>query len=662
MATAVARGLSTGRLLEPGSNNLIVFLAALAVALVGWASRYEPLAGLLDRALTTSADRTPAFLSTTAGRPAFQITLAVWLGIMQGFTESIYRLYHDPKPPWRHAFWLAPLAYAAIFGLAALGCALMPRPSTGRARFQLELWGLLTMGAFGLILIALPHVYGTAAFLLAAGLATQLARLSVAHAYVIGLVVRQSRWVVALALAAVATCAVGMDAVDARRVVAGRVEPPAGAPNVLLLVLDTVRARSMSVYGYERRTTPVLDDWSQRGVVFESAMSTAPWTLTSHAGMFTGLWGHELNTDRSGILDDRFPTLAEVLRAQGYATAGFVGNLVFTTRETGLARGFEHYEDFTLGAGEAISSTSLGSALVTNDWIRNAVGYHEVANRKRAGEINADFLDWLDGEDKDRPFFAFLNYFDAHEPYLPPARFANAFGTEPGGDRGPYAHHRNHAGHADWWKLSPDQVAHEQAQYDAAIGSLDHEIGRLFDALRARGLMDNTVVIITSDHGEHFGEHRIFTHGNNLYLPQLHVPLLIAGPGVQSSRRVAESVSLRNLPNTVLDLAGVTSPVRFPGASLVRFWRADGQPHRPEDAMLLSLFPSPGSELHPTPAAKGPMRSIIEGPYHYILSGDGGEELFNYRADPEELHNLLPTADDTSALARFRRMLETEEP
>ena len=124
--------------------------------------------------------------------------------------------------------------------------------------------------------------------------------------------------------------------------------PPANSPNVLLIVLDTVRADHLSLYGYERPTTPNLERLAKRGIRFDNARATAPWTLPSHASMFTGHWPHELGAKWMTPLRGNLPTLAEYLGAHGYATAGFVANVVYCSQETGLARGFTHYEDYVL--------------------------------------------------------------------------------------------------------------------------------------------------------------------------------------------------------------------------------------------------------------------------------------------------------------------------
>ena len=178
------------------------------------------------------------------------------------------------------------------------------------------------------------------------------------------------------------------------------------APNVLFIVLDTVRAESLSAYGYSRDTSPNLTKLAQRGVRFDQARSCAAWTLPSHASMFTGRWPYELSTHPDHPLDSTYPTLAEVLRDHGYATAGFVGNTYFCNRWFGLDRGFLHYEDVAVCLVEIIRSSDMGRALISNvaPSIFTRDRPYAYFNRKDAATVNHDMLSWLDGQPKGRPY------------------------------------------------------------------------------------------------------------------------------------------------------------------------------------------------------------------------------------------------------------------
>jgi arylsulfatase A-like enzyme len=375
--------------------------------------------------------------------------------------------------------------------------------------------------------------------------------------------------------------------------------------------------------------------------------------------MFTGHWAYETSADWTVALDSTFPTLAEVLRDHGYLTAGFAGNLAYVGRKSGLARGFIHYEDFKIGLWQGILSTALGRTLVEGDWLRNTIGHHELVNRKRAASINADFLRWLDRQ-QDRPFFAFINYYDAHEPYMPPRPYRDLFRAGIREPRGPYSHLPNQADRTDWWQMPAEQVADEVALYDGAIAYLDHEIDSLLGELEERGVLEDAVVIVTSDHGEHFGEQGLFKHGNNVYLPQLNVPLLILAPDAPESSVVDESVSLRDLPNTVLDLAGITAHSPFPGASLSRFWTGDSDAHALADTM--SIHVTGGFGQPATPLARGNLWSIIADPFQYIVNGDGGEELYDYRNDPDQQNNLMSRMEAAGLIAQLRAASAARKP
>jgi arylsulfatase A-like enzyme len=375
--------------------------------------------------------------------------------------------------------------------------------------------------------------------------------------------------------------------------------------------------------------------------------------------MFTGRWPHELAVDWHRPLDARFPTLAEVLRDRGYVTGGFAANLFYCTTEFGLDRGFLHYEDYPISPSQTLMSSSIGRALIAfslnEDFafsFRELVGYHEIPGRRNAADINDAFLRWQARQDPSRPFFAFLNYLDAHQPFLPPAPFDRMFrGDAPRGDP------------RHWWERQWTSAAiqAEVDAYDGAIAYLDAQIGRLLDELRRRGELDNTIVVITSDHGEHFGEHGFMRHGNTLYLEVLHVPLMIVYPSkIQSPIRVAEPVTLRDIPASVIDLTGDACPGCLPGRSLAEHWTARDPGAEP------GVAPSPlfsevskGVRLPARyPAARGDMQSLVADGLHFIVNGDGGEELYDLGIDRDETRNLVTIPGAVLNRDRMRLRLE----
>jgi arylsulfatase A-like enzyme len=398
-----------------------------------------------------------------------------------------------------------------------------------------------------------------------------------------------------------------------------------GLMNVLLIILDTVRAEDLSLYGYAVETTPALERFAQRGVVFENAFASAPWTLPSHAGMFTGYPAHQLSADYEAPLDDTRRTLAEALRDRGYATAGFAANLAYCAEWTGLNRGFVHYESHKPSFGYLVASSQFASRLVLS--LRRRLGSRDAGFvQVTAPEINDAFLTWLDDRG-DRPFFVFLNYLDAHDPYHASEPFLRRFAP------GALPSEELKWGRSNYSKAA---IRSFRASYNASIAYLDHHLEALFDDLARRNLLDNTLVIVTSDHGEHFGEHGLLQHANSLYLPLLRVPFLMFGPkGVERGLRVEEPVSLLDLPATIARITG--TPDKFPGSPLDRFW-TDAEDAR--SPILAELRPNRFSRPR-DPIQRGPMKSFIAGRFHYIRNGDGAEEVYDWRADPGELNNVI---------------------
>ena len=235
-------------------------------------------------------------------------------------------------------------------------------------------------------------------------------------------------------LVVLAALSSGRQAVREYRAVAGLPPPPPSARNVMLIVWDTVRAYNLSLYGYPRNTTPNLARWARKGVRYSLALAPAPWTYPSHSCFFTGQWPFQLNSQWKYTLDAPDPTLAEYLASRGYQTAGFAANTNCCSYETGLDRGFTHFEDYPLTPRSLLGRTVPGKldprehpAVAATSTTRSG----SASNPAMRSGINDAFLDWLRRRRPDRPFFAFLNYFDAHEPYMPPPGYAGRFGIRP---------------------------------------------------------------------------------------------------------------------------------------------------------------------------------------------------------------------------------------
>ncbi len=622
---------------------------------------HDTLTGLPEAIGTVKTSETASTLSGSDSPGVSIPRLTLWLALVAGLAElSVLEFWQHvlriPSDRSRQIVWMTPLSYIILLGIAStafgLAAHLWPRVATKRLR----VFAIAFLAAFGPTFLFYPKIAKLAVFILAAGIGTQITRFATAESAGFARLIRRSTpWLVGVVLLATATLN-SWEFVRGRqaRAAIGAAQP--GAPNILLLVLDTVRAWNLSVSGYARPTTPELERFARQAVRFDRAIATAPWTLPSHATMFTGRYPRELWADwEEPRLDPTPPTLAGVLRANGYVTGGFVANFGVTSYESGLDRGFVTYRDYRVSWAALLIYSSLGRYFAMSPDVRRLVGYYDWLDRKGAPEVNAEVLHWLNRE-KNRPFFAFVNYFDAHLPYLPPAPYDTIFGARRPPPRLRYW--MNGADIVDKSALTPGEAQIELNAYDGALRFLDGQVGALLDSLRSRRLLENTIVVVTSDHGEQFGEHGLYDHGNSLYLPLLHVPLLIAWAGhTPRDTNVAQPVSLRDLPATLIDLAGLSGAPSLPGTSLARFWDRRRFADTTSTSPLWSLVrpaPRPGGHY---PTAEGELRSLVWGDYHFIRNGDGAEELYDIARDPKETMNLALTARGDSVLPIMRNRL-----
>jgi arylsulfatase A-like enzyme len=541
----------------------------------------------------------------------------------------------------RDQFWMTPLGYLVIFlpptlALAALH-AVWPRHVT-LARAV----GVLTGATLFLTVLHFSRVSTWAWAIVALGVGLQVARLAARRAAQLA---RAARWVAATLLVGFVAAASVQEwrfrAAEGRAMAA---LPAAAdsAPNVLLLILDTVRAKSLSLNGARFATTPRLDVRAREGLVFDAAYSTSSWTLPAHASMFTGLYASHTEADWTSPLELEPVTLAEVLRAKGYATGGFVANMQATSYRTGLGRGFIRYEDLQRSWEEVVFTTSLAqtrsvaNALFTwreDGWLGGALrqlarlhlkieGNYFAHDQKNASEVARDFLRWQSTIGQ-RPFFAFLNLFDAHNPYRSPPEYREMF-------RGGVSNYD---------------------RYLAAIRYQDDQVDALLAELDRRGVLRNTLVVITSDHGELFGEHGLSGHGNALYRPLLHVPLVMLGPLHVPASRVKQPVSLRDLAATILDvarLANDTIAAKIPGRSLLQVARDSGARTISPVVAELSLGIRHDDR---DPNARAELKAVIDDTLHVILTSAGAVEAFALGSDSAR---ALDLSRDPSARERYR--------
>lgn len=562
------------------------------------------------------------------------LTLALIGGMIGGGLEVLARAYRVLvdglfESLTRQSLWSIPVV------LVALAIVLLTLVwAAGRVWRPLGRWGTLVGVAAGWaalspLLVFRERLHWAAVTLIATGIGVQLGRWA-SHRPA------NPRWlarVIAPLVTAVVVLGVsGAWLWERRHRVTPRApgaELAADAPNVLLLILDTVRASTLSLYGNPLPTTPFLEELAQRGVVFDWAIAPAPWTLPSHASMFTGRWPSELRADWRSALEQKQTTLAEVLAARGYRTGGFTANLQATSVETGLGQGFERYEDHPPQLDVLIRSTAIGFQLF-NRFIVWRLGQQQVG-RKPASVVRQSFLDWVGEGRGERPFFAFLNFFDAHIPYDPTPRFLGRFGPVTAHSRrlrgGPGSEGNRLARDSTW-------IVERGWRYAEAIATIDEEIRAIVAGLESRGLLHNTLIVVTADHGELFGQHGLFGHGHSLYIDEIRVPLIIVPPrGLSSGRRVKQPVSLRDLGRTITDLVGIEAS-QLGGASLRPVWESDSAVAPGPVISMVSGVPDRGSQA---PVARGNMAALLRGPWHYILNGDSTVELYHLQDDYREM-------------------------
>ncbi len=358
-------------------------------------------------------------------------------------------------------------------------------------------------------------------------------------------------------------------------------------PNVLLFTFDTTRADFIGCYGKDSARTPHLDRLAAEGFLFEHAYASNPVTQASHSTILTGVYPmvHGVRDNTFFHLPEERVTLAERLKAAGYATAAAVGGFPLTV-EFGTAQGFDFYDDDL----KAASSDFRGRPVQR----RFATWYDE----RPAGHVNDAILPWL-RERGGEPFFAWLHYWDPHEPHIAPAPYGQLFTHDP---------------------------------YQGEIAYADESLGALLRELDRLGELERTLIVMTSDHGEGRQEHREMTHAFLAYDTTIHVPLIFKVPGKGGASRIAERAGTVDIVPTVLDLVGLEVPADLQGRSLVPLMdggEGEGRNRRPYYSESMSPRLSHSS---------GELRAFFLGPWKYIFGPR--PELFHLDDDPRELDDL----------------------
>ena len=385
-------------------------------------------------------------------------------------------------------------------------------------------------------------------------------------------------------------------------------------PNVVLIVVDTLRADHLACYGYERDTSPRLDQLAAEGLRFERAFSQAPWTTPSVASLLTSLYPTEIGVgSECSVLADELTLLPEILARQGYRTGAVISH-TFCSERWNFDQGFDWFDQSNIAGHATVSSPGVTARAL-------------------------EFADWAGSA----PFFLWLHYFDPHFYYVEHPE--HAFGGSQG-YAGPIRTGLEFARLLEMRsELTAEDLAELRRLYDSEIAFTDGWIGELFDGLCARGLWERTLVIVTGDHGEEFGDHGDIGHARTLYQELVNVPLIVklprAAAGPPAGTSIAESVALLDVFPTVLELTGARWDGPLQGRSLLR-------------------ARDPARVLVSETARSGGVQSLVSGDYKLIRRLDGDlRALYHLGQDPRELRDL--TASHPREAERLGEALEAWE-
>ncbi len=456
----------------------------------------------------------------------------------------------------------------------------------------------------------------------------------------------------------------------------------ASRQNVVVVVMDTARARETVRSDHRDVALPALDRLAAEGTEYTRAFTSAPWTLPSHASLFTGTYSSKHGAHAGHKhLDDDLPTLAEAFRANGYETVA-VSNNTWISEEFGFARGFEtvyktwQYIQTDTDLGE-IARTKQGTEMIRalaarliegNPAINVANALYGQFFRKRnddgARRTNEWLQTWLTDRTRDDPFFLFVNYLEPHLEYRPPKDLAERFlpdGVTYGEamdvpqDAWGYI-----AGTVD---LTDREFEILRALYRAEIAYLDRRIGELRKCLEAADEFENTVFVVTSDHGENIGDHGLMDHQYCLYDTLLHVPLVIHGEGFEEGR-IADLVQLTDLAPTLLDSVGIDAPAMREGFQGQSF-HPESETEPRKHAIAEYMAPQPSMEALREQVGTLPddvarfdrsLRTIRTEEEKLIRGSDGAREFYEMQNDPEESTNLA--AETPGRVAALETVLE----
>ncbi len=417
-----------------------------------------------------------------------------------------------------------------------------------------------------------------------------------------------------------------------------RLSAPAEAPHVLLIVLDTLRADRLELMGYHRETFPWLEAFAREGAVFQRALAPAPWTVPSHASMFTGLYpsGHGAHHEHL-YLDETHMTLAEILQRHGWTTVALAAN-PWISKSTGLTQGFASEEPVWMASTGPIFSLAYRVA-----WHLGLL-VHDHCGRA----VTEAWLRWLEAWSGERPFFAFLNYVEPHIPYhqLPDDHLTTFAPDHVSRKEIIRASKAVMSAEANGLRVSAEEARMVNDLYDSAIRYQGALVMQAIEALRTRGVLDQTIVVVVSDHGDLLGEHDMFNHNRSLSEYLLSVPLVIRYPSrVPADLRIETPVTIAALLPTVLDLVGLPPPDNIHTRSFAPLFGGDVAASR--SPLFAEQYKDPGDLVTPAFKPRNPFdrlgvryRSLEEDGWKLIVDSEGFSWLFRPEEDPPESRDL----------------------
>jgi arylsulfatase A-like enzyme len=416
--------------------------------------------------------------------------------------------------------------------------------------------------------------------------------------------------------------------------------PPPTLPNILLIVVDTLRGDRLGVNGNPRGLTPFLDQLGARGTVFANAYAPTSWTCPSVASLFTARYASQHRVDRfEASIADSEVTLAEILAGRGYVGGGFSANLRML-EANGYGQGFASWKAYA----------------------RDESG----GSKPRGALLRRQSMTWLQPllQEKRQPLLLYLQYMEPHAPYDPGEPFRSRFVHE----TAPVSDDVARAKLTNSQPLQPAEIERLTQLYDGEVAAVDAEIRMLFDELERSGFLRDAVVVVTADHGEEFGEHGVMTHGRTLFNGVMHIPLIIVAPGYPAGRVVDQPVSLIDVAPTLLELSGLPPAPTFEGRSLVSLMQSALAPPALW-ARMVDLVQGHDviAEIEPhgeSPDMRKHSLAIVRGSRKLLVDPRGDTALFDLYSDPGETTPLGAANADLaarmlSALAQRRSELKT---